>query len=125
MWKSATPQLPVRDVRATQEYYRDVLGFEIAWLWQDSYGAVYNDAVQIYFTKMDDALESVCCCIDVEDADAVYAKYKASGAKVVSEIETKPWGMREFTIEDPNGHLFRVGQGVKPVSEIADFTTGS
>lgn len=27
------------DVRATQEYYRDVLGFRIAWIWEDGYGA--------------------------------------------------------------------------------------
>ena len=37
-----TPELPVADVRATQAYYRDALGFRIAWLYEESYGAVYN-----------------------------------------------------------------------------------
>ena len=123
MWKNLTPQLPVSDVRAAQDYYRDVLGFQIAWIWLDDYGAVYNGDVQIYFTKVDGPRPSMCCCADVEDADAVYETYRARGAKIVSEIETKPWGMREFTIEDPNGHLFRVGHGVKNVSEIDEFTT--
>ena len=31
MWRSITPQLPVADVAASQRWYRDVLGFEIAW----------------------------------------------------------------------------------------------
>ena len=123
MWKMITPQLPVADVRATQEYYRDVLGFQIAWLWEDSYGAVYNDDVRIYFTRTDEPRPSMCCCVDVDDADAVHEKFKSQGATIVSEIETKPWGMREFTIQDPDGHLLRVGQGVKPVREIAEFTT--
>ncbi len=53
MWKQVNPQLPVADVRATQEYYRDVLGFKIAWLWQDDFGCVQCGAVQIYLTKSD------------------------------------------------------------------------
>jgi len=40
-----TPELPVPDVRVAQEYYRDVLGFEIAWHNEDGkIGAVaYGD----------------------------------------------------------------------------------
>jgi uncharacterized glyoxalase superfamily protein PhnB len=123
MWLQATPQLSVSDVRATQEYYRDVLGFTISWLWQNDYGAVSNGEAQLYLTKDESPIPSTCCCADVEDVDAVYEEYKSKGAKIVSDLETKPWGMREFTIVDPNGHLFRVGQGVKPIREIAEFTT--
>ncbi len=39
-WHFITPQLPVADVRATQAYYRDMLGFNIAWIWQEEYCAV-------------------------------------------------------------------------------------
>ena len=120
-----TPQLRVRDVRAAQEYYRNVLGFQIAWLWQNDYGAVIRGNIQIYFTKVDDPGPGVCCCLDFDDADAIYEEFRSKGARIASEIETKPWGMREFTIEDPNGHLFRVGHGVKPVAEIPEFSTPS
>ena len=33
------PELPVADVVQTQEYYRDKLGFEIAWNWEDEAAA--------------------------------------------------------------------------------------
>ena len=39
-WHFITSQLPVADVRATQAYYRDMLGFNIAWIWQEEYCAV-------------------------------------------------------------------------------------
>jgi len=41
-WQFITPQLPVPDVREAQAYYRDVLGFKIAWIYQEEYGAVYH-----------------------------------------------------------------------------------
>ncbi len=123
MWKYLTPQLPVLDVRATQEYYRDVLGFRIAWLWKNDYGAVQKGDTQIYLTRVDEPEPPVCCCVDVEDADAAYEVCRSKGANIVSEIETKPWGMREFTLQDPDGHLFRIGHGVKRVDGIESFTT--
>jgi hypothetical protein len=29
-------------------------------------------------------------------------------AKIVSQPESKPWGLHEFTVEDLDGNLFRV-----------------
>ena len=46
-WLFVTPELPVRDVRETQAYYRDVLGFRIAWLYEEEYGAVYNGKIYV------------------------------------------------------------------------------
>src|SRR5690606_10288288 len=46
-WLFVTPELPVADVRATQAYYRDVLGFRIAWVYEERYGAVYNGRTEI------------------------------------------------------------------------------
>jgi hypothetical protein len=28
-------------------------------------------------------------------------------------LEDKPWGMRKFTIVDPDGNLFRIGQTIE------------
>ena len=49
---------------------------------------------------------------------------KDKGAKITSDLETKPWGMREFTVEDLNGNQLRLGMGVKRISEIPNFTQG-
>lgn len=123
MWTDVTSQLPVSDVKATQQYYRDVLGCEIAWLWQDSYGAVFNGKTCVYFCKEEEPVRGMVLVVGVEDADRAYEAFKGRGAKVVSELDDKPWGVREFTVEDPNGHRLRFSHGLESTREIADFET--
>jgi hypothetical protein len=53
-WLCVFPQLAVRDVVAAQRYYRDVLGFEIRWTWEDSYGAVENGNVELFLSQDED-----------------------------------------------------------------------
>jgi catechol 2,3-dioxygenase-like lactoylglutathione lyase family enzyme len=114
-WQFITPQLPVHDVRETQAYYRDVLGCKIAWVWQEEYGAVYNGSTEIYFTRVEGAISPSCSFVRVENADLALDFLRKRGAKIVEEVESHPWGMREFTIEDPNGHRFRIGHSDGPV----------
>jgi len=46
--------------------------------------------------------------IHVDDADRRYRDIKAKGVEIISKIETKPWGAREFVIKDPEGYLLNV-----------------
>lgn len=48
-------------------------------------------------------------CLVVADADIVYARAKASGAKIVLEIEDKDYGGRGFSCYDLEGHLWTIG----------------
>jgi len=105
------PQLPVTDVEATQVWYRDVLGFEIAWGGSE-FGAVWQDRVEIFFARVKTPLPGSCVCVRVDDADALHERYRRSGAPIVGELEDKPWGMREFTLQDPNGHRLRIGHAI-------------
>ena len=113
MWNFITAQLPVANVAETQAYYRDVLGFEIGFTRGDRFGSVTCGTTEIFFTKADGPCVGAVCCVRVDDADFVYAVCRERGAKIVESIETKPWRMREFTIEDPNGHLFRIGHSTR------------
>jgi uncharacterized glyoxalase superfamily protein PhnB len=45
----------------------------------------------------------------VADADGYYEHLKAQGAKLLSPIEDKPWGMRQFTVRSPDGHRINIG----------------
>lgn len=45
----------------------------------------------------------------VTDCDAVYAKAKAAGAKILAELEEKSYGGKAFTCADPEGHIWHVG----------------
>ena len=56
VWQFVTPQLPVHNVRETQAYHRDVLGFKIAWIYDEDYGAIYNGTTESYFSRVEGPL---------------------------------------------------------------------
>ena len=101
------PELPVEDVELAQEHYRDVLGFEIGWLYPDKQiGAVSRGDVTVFFRKRTAPFEPTVHWVFAEDIDASYEELKSSGAKIAEPLETKPWGLRQFTVEDLDGNKF-------------------
>ena len=116
-----TPQFPVADVPGTQAYYRDVLGFSINWTWEDTFGSVGNGEVEIFFSKQDDPQSGFGCYLFVQSADVTFEQHKSRGAKIIDEPCSRPWGMREYVLEDNNGHFLRIGHGEKKISDIKEF----
>jgi uncharacterized glyoxalase superfamily protein PhnB len=47
--------------------------------------------------------------IVVTDVDAVYARAKNAGGKIVRELQNTDYGSREFSVQDPEGHSWSVG----------------
>nr|WP_298143820.1 VOC family protein [uncultured Pseudomonas sp.] len=45
----------------------------------------------------------------VDDADALYARAKAAGARIAIEIKDEDYGGRGFSCHDPEGHLWSFG----------------
>ena len=102
-----TPELPVRDVRSAQEYFRDRLGFEIAWHHEAGrIGAVALGECAIFFRETDGDIHPATFWIFTEEVDSAFEDLSARGAEIVDPVEDKPWGMRQFTIRDLNGNLF-------------------
>jgi uncharacterized glyoxalase superfamily protein PhnB len=102
------PELPVADVERAQQYYRDVLGFEIGWLEPDKgIGAASRPGkAVIFFRRREKPFEPAVHWVFCEDVDATYGELTASGAKIVEALETKPWGIRQFTVQDLDGNIF-------------------
>lgn len=102
-----TPELPVEDVERAQQHYRDVFGFTIGWLYPGKeIGAVSRDDAAIFFRKRSRPFEPVIHWVFAEDVDAIYDEFRSSGAKIVESLEKKPWGLRQFTVEDIDGNRF-------------------
>ena len=115
----ASPIFPVDDPMRSAIYYRDVLGFTIAFKWEDppSYVVVNRDeAVSIHFSKREDdftpSASHVALAIFVHDVDAVYREYQESGANITNPIGDRPWGLRDFDITDLNGFILSFGQEI-------------
>lgn len=101
------PELPVADVERAQRHYRDVLGFEIGWLTPDKeIGAVSRGEVAIFLRRRETPFEPAVHWIFAPDLDASYEELTSSGANIVDPLERKPWGLRQFTVEDLDGNRF-------------------
>ena len=48
----------------------------------------------------------------VADADEYYSALKAKGAELLSQIEDKPWQMREFALRTVDGHRITIGHSL-------------
>jgi len=46
----------------------------------------------------------------IENVDEVYKEFIDRGATVLSSLENKPWGIREFSVVTPDGHRIVYGQ---------------
>lgn len=108
---AVVPVLATADVAATSRYYRDVLGFRV----EDAYSTptwtmLWADQCQL-FLNFDPELAATAkgqqVMICAPRIDSLYEEHKAKGAAIVSEIENKPWGLREYTVEDPSGYHLR------------------
>lgn len=101
------PELPAADVERAQRHYRDALGFQIGWLYPDGeIGAVSRGDVVIFFRRKSEPFEPAVHWMHAPDIDATYNELRALGARIVEPLEKKPWGLRQFTVEDVDGNRF-------------------
>src|SRR3954470_2981346 len=98
------PEFPLADVAAGVAYYRDVLGFSVNYQ-QDGFAVMDRDRARILLiTKTGQHKGIVSCYVYVADADALHAELTGKGANVEAAPVSRPWGLREFRVFDPEGN---------------------
>jgi PhnB protein len=53
--------------------------------------------------------------IIIPDVETHFERAAAAGAKVISPPEDKPYGQRQYTVEDPEGHRWSFSEQVRDV----------
>jgi catechol 2,3-dioxygenase-like lactoylglutathione lyase family enzyme len=106
----ALPALPVSDVPAAIAHYRDVLGFRINYA-QDDLGVMDRDDITVLLVPRKEAQQAAGACeFYVRDADALHAELAAKGARVQEAPVSRPWGLRDFRVLDPDGNALTFAQ---------------
>ena len=114
---AAVPEIPVTDMNAALDYYQHKLGFTIDWGGADGgIAGISKGQCRMFLT--DQAFRAhhgnaspVTIWLNLnskEEVEELYASWNASGAKITSAPESKPWKLHEFTTSDVDGNLFRV-----------------
>jgi len=108
--------LAVRDLRVESDYYIDKLGFGRDFTapgWEFlSFGdfKVMLGECADEMTAEETGNHSWFAHCLVENVDEVYQEFIDRGAKILSPIANKPWGIREFSLVTPDGHRIAFGQ---------------
>ena len=122
------PAMRYRDAHAAIEWSCKAFGFEKHALYPGPNGTVGHAELALgggmimLGSEKDDAygrgfkspgevenFETRGVYIVAADADAVYARAKDAGGRIVREIQNTDYGSREFTVKDPEGHSWSVG----------------
>lgn len=109
-----------KDVAASAAFYEGVLGFER----ESEYGgdvglrlpvASNAEASVSFYLHPGEAPEPADLgTFQVADVDAVIEELRAAGMTIVSEPADTPWGVREATISDPDGHVLTITSPADP-----------
>ncbi|HXI26393.1 MAG TPA: VOC family protein [Pyrinomonadaceae bacterium] len=127
---SAVPQFTVPDVVKTAEYYRDVLGFQIAGYWNGEsvsmepseppvFGIVWRDKIQFFFSRADDspvrtgrAEFALDAYIRITGVDELATELRERGADIIDGPEDRVYNQRELVVSDCNGLVLCFGEEI-------------
>jgi uncharacterized glyoxalase superfamily protein PhnB len=110
MMERAMPELPLDDVPAGVKHYRDILGFRVNYE-QHDIGVLDRDDVRVLLVARTPQHRGIgSASFYVHDADALHAELIEKGADVQGKPISQPWGLREFSVLDPERNRLTFAQ---------------
>ena len=103
--------LPCRDEQAARSYFTDVLELDniLTWETPPSYADVIGDTAE--FNLYDESsVGPARVTVVVDDVDSCHDELRARGADIVEPLADRPYGMRDFNVRTPDGHLLIFSQ---------------
>lgn len=114
MFTAVYPKLPMRSKQATRNFYISQLGFIVAGDYP-GYFIVEKDNFQLHFFEfaaLDPKENYGQVYIRSNDIDGLYQSMLNNHTAIHPNgaLQNKPWGMREFSLLDPDNNLLTFGQ---------------
>jgi catechol 2,3-dioxygenase-like lactoylglutathione lyase family enzyme len=127
-----TPILNVSDIQESFTWF-EKFGWEKAWDWGNppTFGGVCSGQCEIFLcqngqggrgksdfpmtfgAQSDESVEkAVWMSVWVDDVDAIHDRCRELGLEITWPPTDMPWNVREMHIRHPDGHVFRVSQGI-------------
>ena len=110
MMQASTTVFTVRDIPASLAYYRDKLGFDVAFEYGTPtfYAGVCSGRVTLHLISASRTPRQPghgAVAIDVDDVDALHADLVKRGAKVLKAPANYDYGLRDFDVADLDGNM--------------------
>ncbi len=111
---TAAPQFLVSALSDSIAFYEQRLGFQCDFVYADFYASISRDGAKIHL-KCAPTLEAerahrksgehLDAYLPVSGIDELHAQLVGRGAPIVTPLEERPWGTREFYVEDLDGYI--------------------
>ena len=111
---SAAPQFLVDVLERSLRFYEERLGFTRDFVYEGFYASVSRGGAVIHLKcapkleagrahrKAEEHLDAFLAVTGVEE---LHAELAGRGATIARPLERRPWGARDFYVEDPDGYV--------------------
>ncbi len=106
--------LAVRKLATSTDYYTNILGFSKDPIDAPGWSFLSKEAFHLMLGECPDAVpagtlgdHSWFAHVLVDDVNSYHDEVVSRGGSILSPLETKSWGLREFSVRTPDGH--RIG----------------
>ncbi len=116
------PVFRVKDLARSLAFYREQLGFELEFNYENVYASVYRDGCRIHLqcappAQRDQAAfersEHLDACVVIRNAEAIAQTFTTAKVTFTVRLRQMPYGM-EFYVRDPDGYILGF---IQPASE--------
>jgi uncharacterized glyoxalase superfamily protein PhnB len=116
------PFLPVKNLEETIQFYKEKLHFTDEWYFGTpaTDAGIGRDGLNLLFVLNPEYCNVINSdkhrfeiCLFVSNVDEIYRDIKSSNVVILTELQTEPWNVREFSILDCNGYILRIGEGLE------------
>jgi len=118
---TAAPQFLVSKLGEALAFYENRLGFQRDFVYADFYASVSRGGATIHLKcapKLDEERahrksgEHLDAYLAVSGIHELHDELVGRGARLMKPLETRPWGTRDFHVEDPDGYILCFSEAV-------------
>ena len=111
---AAAPQFLVEKLNDSLRFYEQRLGFARDFVYQEFYASVSRDGATIHLKCAPKlaaerahrrAGEHLDAYLEVSGVGELHEELVGRGATITKPLERRPWGARDFYVEDPDGYI--------------------
>ena len=118
---TAAPQFLVSKLSHALAFYEDRLGFDREFVYADFYASVSRGGATIHLKcapKLDEERahqksgEHLDAYLAVSGIEELHDEFVRRGAPILKPLEDRPWGARDFYVEDSDGYILCFSEAV-------------
>lgn len=115
----AIAQLRTTDLAASIVFYTEVVGLVLDFQHEDFYAGI-RAGDQVFHLKLVDTPDPSIAFVEkgdhfhlyfnTDDVSAVASRLKGNGVRLVQDVHDTPWGTKELSFRDDQGHTLYFGE---------------